>query len=179
MRYLEKTILAGVFIAGMLAVGQSYGQGKNSYLYTESAAGEVTFLTGVAYVEWNVGEAVIAIASTDNLSMSMGFEQGQGDTLAIKKDEMYLYPNPAYTNTVKVKYVLTDTDTTSGVTSIDIRVVSMAGHMMYSTTVEVDPSTVVFEYEFDVSKYNPGIYVTTLFMNTGVKASRKFVRVRL
>lgn len=179
MRYLKRIILAGVIIAGMLATGQSYGQAKNSYLYTESAAGEVTFLTGVAYVEWNVGEAVIALGATDSNHVSMGFEQGQGDTVTIKKDEMYLYPNPAYTNTVKVKYVLTDTEGASGVTSIDIRVVSMAGHMMYSTTVEVDPMTVIFEYEFDVSHYNPGIYVTTLFMNTGVKASRKFVRVRL
>lgn len=179
MRYLKKTILAGVFIAGVLAAGQSYGQGKNSYLYTESAAGQVTFVTGVAYVEWNVGEAVIAIDSSAGVFLSMGFEQGQGDTLAIKKDEMYLYPNPAYTNTVKVKYVLSDTDSSAGVTSIDIRVISLAGHMMYSTTVPVDPNTVIFEYEFDISKYNTGVYVTTLFMNTGVKASRKFVRMRL
>jgi hypothetical protein len=178
MRYLKKTILAGVFIAGMLAIGQSYGQGKNTYLYSEAAAGEVTLLKGVAYVEWNVGEAIIAIDSSAGVYLNMGFEQGMGDTLAIKKDEMYLYPNPAYTNTVKVKYVLGDTSN-AGVTSIDVRVISLAGHMMYTATVPVDPSTVIFEYEFDVSKFNPGVYVTTLFMDTGVKASRKFVRIRL
>lgn len=184
MRYLKKTILTGVCIAGMMAVGQSYGQGKNSYLSTLSSAGEVTVLKGIGSIEWNVGEPIIAIDGNDVASFSMGFEQGWGDTLAIKKDEMYIYPNPAYTNTASVKYVLRGdneiiTDSSKFVTSIDIRIISLTGQMMWSTTVPVEPGAYIFVYEFDVSKYNPGIYILNLIMDTGIKAARKFVKVRI
>lgn len=182
---LRKTIFTGLLVAAMMMVaGLSYGQTDTSERYTAkqytvSTAGESLLVQGMFYIAYNIGEPIVFADSSLNYALWFGFEQPLGDTIAYKKDDMTVYPNPAYTSTATVKYVMSDGSGSSGITQIDIRIVNLSGQLMFTDSQTVDKDESIFQYQFDVDKYNPGIYVITLFMDTGIKASRKFVRVRI
>ncbi|WP_072357888.1 T9SS type A sorting domain-containing protein [Chitinophaga sancti] len=185
---LRKTIFISLLMTAMLMVaGLSYGQSSttdsvlkwSAKQYTISTAGEALLVQGTFYIAYNIGEPLIFADSSLNYVLWSGFEQPLGDTIAYKKDDMTIYPNPAYTSTATAKYVMSDGTGSSGITKIDIRIVSLSGQLMFTDSKTVDVKESIFLYQFDTEKYNPGIYVVTLFMDTGIKASRKFVRVRL
>lgn len=172
----------------MMVAGLSYGQTNDtssttikwtSKQYTLSTAGEALLVEGAFYIAYNIGEPFIFADSSDLYALWSGFEQPLGDTIAYKKDDMTIYPNPAYTSTATVKYVMSDGVGSAGITQIDIRIISLSGQLMFTDSKKVDEKESIFVYQFETEKYNPGIYVVTLFMDTGIKASRKFVRVRL
>lgn len=176
--------------AMMMVAGLSYGQTATDTTpvttvnwqtkqYTISSAGEALLVQGAFYIAYNIGEPIIFADSSLNYALWFGFEQPLGDTIAYKKDDMTIYPNPAYTSTATVKYVMSDGNGSSGISKIDIRIVNLSGQLMFTDSQTVDEKESIFVYQFDTEKYNPGIYVVTLFMDTGIKASRKFVRVRL
>ncbi|WP_343693643.1 T9SS type A sorting domain-containing protein [Chitinophaga sp.] len=183
---LRKTIFTGLLLATMMMVaGLSYGQTdtiKEHYTakqFTISTAGEALLVQGTFYIAYNIGEPLIFADSSLNYALWFGFEQPLGDTIAYKKDDMTIYPNPAYTSTATVKYVMSDGSGSSGITKIDIRIVNISGQLMFTDSKQIDEKESIFVYQFETEKYNPGIYLVTLFMDTGIKASRKFVRVRL
>lgn len=188
---LRKTIFSGLLLAAMMMVaGLSYGQTTTpvdtattikwtAKQYTIGAAGEALLVQGAFYIAYNVGEPIIFADSSLNYALWFGFEQPLGDTIAYKKDDMTIYPNPAYTTTATVKYVMSDGTGSAGIGHIDVRIVNLSGQLMFTDSMDIDQKESIFVYTFDTDKYNPGIYLVTLFMDTGIKASRKFVRVRL
>jgi hypothetical protein len=194
MRNLLKILFTGsLAIAGLLCAHASSAQ-KVTILDTTSASKHVVNSMGktVAWqrdtsdigsyaIDFSVGEPMIQtrqIQMPNNLIwyLTEGFIQPGIYTYADQgsKRTLVVYPNPTSSSLTPL-YTLD-----SGVTKVDIRIISITGALMYTGKyVPADPVKVPTPTNFppiDVSWYEPGVYLLTFFMDRGIKVNAKFVK---
>lgn len=182
MTVIRKILAANVVCASFLLPGMTHAQTNNTpHLERQVVASGGTSKLVHPYVDvkdeglevdCTVGEiAVRTLTYPDEPMITQGFQQPPLQNLIneLEKDEMLVFPNPT-TDGITVLYTLDPK-----VTKVDVRVVSIGGHIVFTETV-IPGENRGFEYKMDVTKFNPGIYVITLIMDTGIKVSRKFIK---
>jgi len=182
MTVIKKILTAKIVGASFLLPGMAHAQYIERQVIT-STSKNVTYEAGGSFeagldLDWSVGEiAVSTIKYPDVAILTQGFLQPPLQNLLVLKDnDMILYPNPIAT-TPKLTIVYMREDTVS-VNKIDIRIISIGGNMVYAEQGIVPNNAfgTRFERQVDVSRFNPGVYVVTLILNTGIKVSRKFIK---
>ena len=182
MTVIRKILTTNIVCASLLVSGAAHAQYIERQVIT-STSKNVTYEIGDTFeagldLDWSVGDiAVTTIKYPDVAILTQGFLQPPLQNLLILKDnDMVLYPNPIAT-TPKLTIVYMREDTVS-VNKIDIRIISIGGNMVYSEQgiVPNNAQGTRFERQVDVSRLNPGVYVVTLILNTGIKVSRKFIK---
>lgn len=181
MTVIKKLFTTNIVCASLLASGAAHAQhierqvitscGNNVMLEADSRFEEGLDL------DWTAGDiAVRTINYPEVAILTQGFLQPPLQNLMVLKDnDMILYPNPIATTEKLTIVYLMDTTLTK---EIDIRVISIGGHIVY-TEKGIVPSRTTgarFEHSINVGRLNPGVYVVTLFLNTGIKVSRKFIK---
>jgi hypothetical protein len=185
MTVIKKIIAANIVGASFLVTGMAHAQ-TGTYAIERQVIGSCgTSMVNLSLpeanntgsklydIEWTVGEmAVKTYTYPDYMVLTQGFQQPrmEGIENQMNLDDMYLYPNPTG-GVVNIRYTLD-----SNVTRVDIRVLSLAGRLMY--TESVAPITEFeFSHSLDCSKYVPGIYLISLIMDTGIKVTKKLVKL--
>jgi hypothetical protein len=182
MTVVKKILTTNIVCASLLASGAAHAQYIERQVIT-STSKNITYESGGKFesgldLDWSVGDiAVSTVKYPDVAILTQGFLQPPLQNLLVLKDnDMILYPNPIAT-TPKLTIVYMREDTVS-VNKIDIRIIGIGGNMVYAEQGIVPNNTfgTRFERQVDVSHFNPGVYVVTLILNTGIKVSRKFIK---
>lgn len=181
MTVIKKVIATNIVCASLLVSGVAHAQHLERQVIV-SCGNNVVFDEGGRFengldLDWTVGDIAVKTINYPEVGMlTQGFLQPPLQNLLVLKDnDMILYPNPIATTEKLTVVYLMDTLLTK---QIDIRVISIGGHIVY-TEKGIIPSRTTgarFEHTLDVRKFNPGVYVVTLFLNTGIKVSRKFIK---
>ena len=191
MIILKRIIQASVFFSVLLTARLSYGQSS-----TDTSAGllerQVIASTGkyskanTCLLEWTVGESMITTITGNTHNATQGFNQPSAAIVKLKSDDMTIYPNPT-TTTATVKYRI-DTTGNKQVYRIDIKIVNIQGQIIFTDYATRDTTQGIssvprsaknydFEYNLNSTKFYPGIYFVTLIMDTGIKATRKLLKM--
>lgn len=176
MNVIKKILTANVVCASFLLPGKTYAQ----YIERQVIASTGTSATTAAlpldsfgtHIECTIGEvAVRSIRYPDVVLLTQGFQQPnlQG-LLKLQKDEMLVFPNPTV-DKITIMYNLE-----ANVKKVDIRVITLGGHLVYTTTFIPVQGETMLKSIMDCTRFIPGIYVVTLIMDTGIKVSRKFIK---
>lgn len=176
MAIIKKILTANVVCASFLLPGKTYAQ----YLERQviASTGGASILPALpldsfgTHLEYTIGDvAVRTIRYPDVVLLTQGFQQPplQG-LLRLQKDEMLVFPNPTV-DRITIMYNLE-----ANVKKVDIRVISLGGHLVYTTTFIPVEGETMLKTVMDCTRFIPGIYVVTLIMDTGIKVSRKFVK---
>jgi hypothetical protein len=181
MTVIRKIFTVNAVCASLLSAGAAHAQYIERQVIT-SASNNVTYEIGSTFengldLDWTVGDiAVKTISYPEVAILTQGFLQPPLQNLLVMKDnDMILYPNPIVTTPKLTIVYMMDTLSTR---MIDIRIISIGGNTVYTEKgiVPTRGAGARFDREVDVSKFYPGVYVVTLFLNTGIKVSRKFIK---
>ncbi len=176
MTVIRKILTANVVCASFLLPGKTYAQyierqviASTGHSVTLPALPLDSFGT---HIDCTIGDvAVRTIRYPDEVLVTQGFQQPnlQG-LLRLQKDEMLVFPNPTV-DKITIMYKLEE-----NVKKVDIRVITLGGHMVYTTTFIPVDGELMLKTVMDCTRFIPGIYVVTLIMDTGIKVSRKFIK---
>jgi hypothetical protein len=176
MTVIRKILAANAVCASFLIPGKTYAQYiERQVIASTGFAATLPTLPLDSFgtqVECTVGDiAVRTIKYPDVAQLTQGFQQPplQG-LLKLQKDEMLVFPNPTV-DKITIMYKLEE-----NVKKVDIRVISLGGHMVYTTVFVPVAGELMLKTVMDCTRFIPGIYVVTLIMDTGIKVSRKFIK---
>lgn len=181
MTVIRKIFAANAVCASLLVSGAAHAQYLERQVIT-STGKNITYEIGPQFeggldLDWTAGDiAVKTITYPEVAMLTQGFLQPPLQNLLVLKDnDMVLYPNPIVTTPKLTIVYIMDTASTK---TIDIRILGIGGNTVYTEKgIARTPGTGTrFERDVDVSKFYPGVYVVTLFLNTGIKVSRKFIK---
>jgi hypothetical protein len=176
MTVIRKILTANVVCASFLLPGKTYAQYIERQVIASGGLSAATPALPLdsfgTHLDCTVGDiAVRTIKYPDIAQLTQGFQQPdlQG-LLKLQKDEMLVFPNPTV-DKITIMYNLE-----ANVKKVDIRVISLGGHMVYTTVFIPVQGETMLKTEMDCTRFIPGIYVVTLIMDTGIKVSRKFIK---
>lgn len=177
MTVIKKILTANVVCASFLVPGMAHAQHLERTVVASAGASK-TVIPWVSdaepgvQIDCTVGDiAVRTIKYPEVAMLTQGFQQPPlQNLLKLNKDEMLVFPNPTF-DQITLLYTLD-----SNVRKVDIRVVSIAGHIMSTDVFIPKERDIAFKYVMDCTRFIPGIYVVTLIMDTGIKVSRKFIK---
>ncbi|SHN17593.1 T9SS type A sorting domain-containing protein [Chitinophaga sp. CF418] len=181
MTVIRKILTVNAVCASLLVSGAAHAQYIERQVIT-STGKNVTYEAGSKFelgldLDWTAGDiAVRTITYPDVAMLTQGFLQPPLQNLLVLKDnDMVLYPNPIVTTPKLTIVYMMDTLSTK---LIDIRIISIGGTTVYTEKgiVPTRGTGTRFDREVDVSNFYPGVYVVTLYLNTGIKVSRKFIK---
>ncbi|PWV56049.1 T9SS type A sorting domain-containing protein [Chitinophaga sp. S165] len=176
MTVIKKILTANVVCASFLLPGKTYAQYIERQVIASTGHSATLPILPLdsfgTHIDCTIGDiAVRSIRYPDEVLVTQGFQQPplQG-LLRLQKDEMLVFPNPT-TDKITIMYKLEE-----NVKKVDIRVITLGGHMVYTTTFIPQDGELMLKTVMDCTRFIPGIYVVTLIMDTGIKVSRKFVK---
>jgi len=176
MTLLKKILTLNVVGASFLIPGMTYAQRTFPIHERDVIASGGNFINygeGDNYVEIESTIRQMAVKSWvyEGWLLTQGFIQPplQGRVNETNLDDMILWPNPT-SDQLSIRYTLD-----SNVTKVDIRVLSTGGHIMYTETIASD--NVELLYVLNCARFIPGIYVVSLIMDSGIKVSKKFIKI--
>lgn len=174
MSILNKIITANILCASLLVCSRAQAQTDDQTIVLErsvlsSGGYAAKLLTDDLQLDCTIGEAMVHTITYQNFALTQGFQQPPSgrDGRAAEQDPMVIYPNPANSD-VTVTYIL---DT---LVQIDVKVVNYIGQTVYTETVM--PISLDFTYTLPSAKFHPGLYLVSLFLQTGVTVTRKLFK---
>lgn len=181
MILLKKILTLNVVGASFLVPGMAYAQRTLPVLERQVVASGGNFINygegeGYTEIESTIGQMAVkswvyTYPNDQSILLTQGFIQPPlwGKVNETNLDDMIVWPNPT-SEQISIRYTLD-----SAVKKIDIRVLSTGGHVMYTETIM--PDNVELLYVLNCARFIPGIYFVSLIMDTGIKVTKKFVKI--
>lgn len=195
MRLLRNVfVILSAGILGVLQVhaqsGSPQGDTANWNVVFERKAittiGQMSSVTGQFSISYTVGQPIIgadtvgSTAAFDYYVINQGYQQATDIKVVTGSGgDMTVYPNPVTISNGNRMYVKYTAD--SAVNKLEIRILTSTGQLMatgrWESGTPITRTQIIYLGPYDMSRYIPGIYFMSIIQSSGLKTTRRFVKM--